>query len=589
MAEKSEKLFEQYPRITLLLLVVALALLLDGVAGALFIPTSDHDFRVYHAYFHHGLLPNQSQTTRWGPIAYPIATNSLGLRDSIVRNVPLTTDRHRILFMGDSHTEGVGVSFAESFTGRLIARIDTTQGEILNGAAVSYSPKLYYYKTKYLLETVGLTVDELYVFIDVSDVQNEYAYEHFEPGTSVLGRVGLWLDRTLKRFSLIYYATTKLYLEHQRAEFHQQVSQRQLAHNNTVDLYHTFFSDFDDEVLLNNPQFHTTITEWYSDESLYQRWGKKGTQLMTHYMQKLVDLCRQHGIRMTVVVHPWRTHVMKGEVSDRHTRHWQHFAQENALGFINLYPVFINEVPPEEVINTAYIPDDNHWTAVGHQWVADKLVSFIGEPPPGVLAEDRYAYRQGLVQREKGGLDSAIFYFSEAIRLSPTQAPYYYQRGQTYLDAKQFEQAARDFEQALAVDSTHRKARVSLQRVPAYRSVDRHTRRLKTQETDTAYMQRGKAWLQLGRFQRAYTDFERAQRLNPRNKAPYYYIGYIKHHRMNASRESIPYFNRAIALDSGYRDAYQQRADAFRRMGASDKAAEDERQAQRLASTKEDE
>lgn len=582
MNKKSGRLFEQYPKTTLTLLVGTLALLLDGLAGALFIPTGDHDFRVYDPYFHHGLLANQAQVTHWGPIMYPIATNSLGFRDSVVREVPLVSDKHRILFMGDSHAEGVGVRFSESFTGQLLAKVDTSQLEILNGATVSYSPKLYYYKTKYLLEEVRLTFDELYVFIDISDVQNEYAYDQFHPGTSALGSVAAWLDKKLKRFSLLYFAITKLRLDGQRKKFYQQVSQQQVAHNNTVDIYHTFFSDFDNDILLNNPQFHATITEWYSDESLYQRWGKQGTEHMTHYMEQLADLCHQRGIRMTVVVHPWRTHVMKGEVDDHHTHHWRNFAEANNLTFINLYPVFINELSPKEVIASTYIPDDNHWTAVGHRWVADKLFSFVGTYPHGTLAKDRYYYHQGVVQQEQETLDSAVFYFSEAIRLNPTPADYYYRRGRAYLDAKQFEQATRDFEQALVRDATHQKARLSLQHVSAYRSADHYTRLLEAQETSDGYVQRGKAWLQLARHQRAYDDFERAQGLAPGSKEPYYYLGYMKHHWMQASRESIPYFNRAIALDSGYQDAYRQRAAAFQRIGADDRAANDRQRLQQL-------
>jgi hypothetical protein len=34
-----------------------------------------------------------------------------GFKDSGVRDVPLTTDKHRILFMGDSFTEGIGVPY----------------------------------------------------------------------------------------------------------------------------------------------------------------------------------------------------------------------------------------------------------------------------------------------------------------------------------------------------------------------------------------------------------------------------------------------------------------------------------------------
>lgn len=588
MAKKSKRIFEKYPKTTMVLLVVMLTWIMDLTAGIFYIPATDHDFRVYHPYFHHGLLPNQAQTTHWGPIDYPIYTNDMGFRDSIVREIPLQSGKHRILFMGDSHAEGVGVSFAESFTGQLLSRIDTTQIEILNGAAVSYSPKLYYYKTRYLIEEVGLDFDELYVFIDISDIQNEYAYEQFHPSTAVAREVLPYLDKKLKNLSFLYYAVTSIYLERQREKFYKQVSKEQIAHNNTVDLYRTFFSHFDNDVLLHNPQFHTTISEWYSDENLYRRWGSKGAELMTLYMKKLVNLCRQHGISMTVTVHPWRTHVMKGEIEDRHTLHWRNFAKENSIGFISFYPLFIDEKPPEEVIQTCYIPYDNHWTAAGHQLVADKLFSFIGAQR-GMVTEDRYHYHQGIIWQEKQKFDSAIFHFSHAIQINPTQASYFYQRGKVYLGKSNFQRAAEDFKQALMLDSTHQKAKLSSKLVQAYQSAHRYTHLLQDHETDHLYVQRGKALLQLGRHKSAYEDFERARELNPGNKESYYYIGYMKHHLVKSPREGIPYFNKAIALDSGYLDAYQQRAAAFMSLGAKDKAMKDMDQVHRLSGMVDDE
>ena len=83
--------------------------------------------------------------------------------------------------MGDSHTEGVGVNFDQTFTGQIISKIDTSQTEILNAAVVGYSPRIYYLKTKYLIEDVGLKFDHLFVFFDMSDLQNEIVYKNFQP------------------------------------------------------------------------------------------------------------------------------------------------------------------------------------------------------------------------------------------------------------------------------------------------------------------------------------------------------------------------------------------------------------------------
>lgn len=275
IALKSRNVFEQYPKLTFTILTLLLVGIIDLIASWMLIPTDDHAFRGPHPYYHHGLLPNRSQTTHWGDIPYQVHTNTLGFRDAAVQEVPLQSDKYRILFMGDSHTEGVGVAFSESFTGLLLSKVDTSRITILNAAAVSYSPKLYYYKTKYLLEEVGLDIDEIYVFMDISDIQNEYAYEAFEPHQAGFQHIFSTLDKTLRTYSFLYYALRNIYLQQQRKEFYKAISKEQLAHNNTIDLYRTFFSHFDDEVLLNNPQFHTTVSEWYSDESLYQRWGKK--------------------------------------------------------------------------------------------------------------------------------------------------------------------------------------------------------------------------------------------------------------------------------------------------------------------------
>ena len=362
----------------MLLLTLVLLLGIDLLAGILFIPVDLHDFRTTHPYYHHDLLPLRQQKTAWGPIRYEISTNSLGFRDFHSREVPLSRDNYRILLMGDSHTEGVGVSYENAFAGILQKNLAREGIEVLNASAVSYSPKLYYLKTRYLLEELGLEIDELFVFLDISDVQNEYAYESFLPyrfNTYLMLRYGM--ERWLREHSFIYYSVRKIWLSQKREAFYRQVTRSQIKHNNTVDLYYTFFKDLQNPELLNNPDFHTSVSAWYSDQSLYHRWGRKGTELMTFYMSKLVDLCRKHEIPITISVHPWRTQVRQGKVEDLHVRHWQSFARKKEVGFVNLYPLFVGQGEADSVIASNYIPRDNHWNAQGHQKVANQLLGII--------------------------------------------------------------------------------------------------------------------------------------------------------------------------------------------------------------------
>ena len=49
---------------------------------------------------------------------------------------------------------------------------------LINLSAVSYSPSIYFYKTKYFIENHNMKFSDLYVFIDISDPYDElYRYE----------------------------------------------------------------------------------------------------------------------------------------------------------------------------------------------------------------------------------------------------------------------------------------------------------------------------------------------------------------------------------------------------------------------------
>ncbi len=138
------------------LIFLAGFLIIDFILGLILIPYDFNSFREKHPYYHHGLKRNQSCLTAWGGLVYPISTNSLGLRDSDVHKISKTSDNKRILIIGDSHTEAVGVKFENSFPGILKEKAARQNIEILNAAVVSYSPLIYYLKADYLLNTAGL-------------------------------------------------------------------------------------------------------------------------------------------------------------------------------------------------------------------------------------------------------------------------------------------------------------------------------------------------------------------------------------------------------------------------------------------------
>src|SRR5262249_61615194 len=83
----------------------------------------------------------------------------------------------RILVLGDSFTEGVGVSAAETFTAQLQSLLDGAgldRWRIINAGVASYSPLLEYL----YLKTQGLALepDVVLLNLDLSDVYDDFEY-----------------------------------------------------------------------------------------------------------------------------------------------------------------------------------------------------------------------------------------------------------------------------------------------------------------------------------------------------------------------------------------------------------------------------
>jgi hypothetical protein len=375
MSTKDQELsrFESHPRLTLFLVFLALYLIIDLMGGIFFIPSQYQHFRVKHSYYHHGIMPHADQITTWGQIYYPFRSNSMGFRDIECREVALQSPVRRILFMGDSHTEGVGVLQEKTFVGRLAQALDTMDIEVLNGSAVSYSPKIHYLKCKYLIEEARLHFDELYVIIDMSDLNNEIAYQYFEP---VFPRPWSGLFRSVWK-TLTGVSLTSYHISGVTRKLQNRYFYRNVRHEGEMDmsLYATFFRDFKDGDLLNDPDFHN-VSRWIYDEE-YRELAKKSLDLGQENLRLLARLCKQHGIRLTITVHPWQEQIMREEKENYYVESWKNFAASEGIGFVNLFSCFVNGENPVIVANRYYISNDSHWNEHGHDLVFRELLPRI--------------------------------------------------------------------------------------------------------------------------------------------------------------------------------------------------------------------
>lgn len=379
--------FRKHPGTTLVILLITGFVLMDVMAGLVFIPSNNNHFRIFHPYYHHGLKPNINTVTTWDNVSYySFYTNSLGLRDQENKVIPKKSNKKRFLIMGDSHTEGVGLDFKDTFTGQLRKRTLADLYEFLNAGVVSYSPKLYYLKTKYLVEQEGLKIDHLLVFIDISDIQNEIAYQDFKPGNLTPMSIKAYqINKFLRQKSLIWYALAQIKENHTRNEFYKQVEKKN--RNPKTDIYSTFFVDFDHVEFLRDRAFHN-IGLWYLDPELFEKWGRTGMSLESDYMQKLVLFCLNHDIKMSISVHPWPIQIKYGDVNSIQVQFWQNFAEHHHIGFINHFPDFFEKNKEVNVIKEYYQKGDVHWNQKGHSLACDVILNHLKEYYPNIEKEE---------------------------------------------------------------------------------------------------------------------------------------------------------------------------------------------------------
>ena len=312
--------------------------------------------RKQNPYYHHDLAPLHDFIETWGALRYRLVTNSLGFKDSAKRVVPPDSSKKRILFIGDSFTEGLGVPYEKTFVGLVDRQSDHEKYEVLNAGVVSYSPKIYYHKVKHLLEKAHLKISELYVFIDISDIFNELEYEIFDPEDSYVATLSGKIEELGRHYSFMYNIARYYYTQVEIAKKLQSLD---------------YVSRHRDEAPL-----------WTLKETAYREWGEKGVRLAELHMQKLVDLCRANGIKMTIAVYPWQNELIFGNRNSRQIRIWRDFAEANNIGFLNFYPDFFDapfpgispaEVKPYDIINRYFIPGDIHWNEAGHRLIAKRI------------------------------------------------------------------------------------------------------------------------------------------------------------------------------------------------------------------------
>ena len=336
-------------------------------------------YRIKSDIYHHDLMPNIEQFERWGgELKRKIITNSIGFRDSKQRIVNKTSEKKRILLIGDSFIEGSGYDYEYTFAGLLSNKLGDNY-EILNSAVESYSPSIYFKKTQYYLSE-GYEFDHALVFLDVSDIYDEL-FINFDNKKNIIAETPpkeQTLERKIKNkvyaFGEIlrdYTITFRfLYLISDKTE--QVKNYIKLKIKASKILKKSILKTSKDDVIYYR-MTHIDRGSWTLNDKKYDE-IKPGLKQADTYLKKLFDLLEENSIKSHLIIYPWPTQIEFGD--EKHQNYWEKFSKLNNINLINLYNIFISK-DSRKLIFENFIYGDVHWNKEGTKKIFNTLIKEI--------------------------------------------------------------------------------------------------------------------------------------------------------------------------------------------------------------------
>jgi hypothetical protein len=326
--------------------------------------------RIANPVYDHGYAANFDGYDIWGELRYRLITDSLGFKDGSVREVPLKSDSRRILLIGDSFAEGIGVNFEDSFAGQLYraGQERSEKIEFLNASVASYSPSIYYKKIKYLIES-GLQFDEVVLFSDTSDVTDE-ATSYFcidddpkyrahctsaegsaQPAASPPKKPDFLIDR------FVVTNRVRIYVKRSIQSF---LGNRRRAINT------------------DHARIGWAIPGLDVGNSCQPLGVEGGIARSLQNMKALADLLSARKIPLTIVVYPWAQQLAQGDRDSRQVSLWREFCQGRCKAFINLFPVFFAATEADkDWYEHLFILGDDHFSAAGNRFMFREMARHL--------------------------------------------------------------------------------------------------------------------------------------------------------------------------------------------------------------------
>lgn len=356
-------------------------------------PYEDHSYRPFVQY-----------EQAWGDRTIRLYTNSLGWKDSRPgRVVEEKSGLPRIVFLGDSFTEGLGCIQEDTVSG-VVERELNKQGprvEVLNGGRSSYSPLLEYQRLKKFF-AAGYEADVVVLLYDVSDPQDEIAYsaryQFAEDGEPVRFR-GLNYHPFLRAL----YNHSALVRSIRRAAGPPAPGAPTAAEEGEIPPDFGTAPISAQRLLTLSPKAYGAVrANWIVHPPSLAGWAQDGLKSSFENLRRIRRLAHEHGARLLVVIYPvpqmLYTRDDPGSYELLRHRFPRMFADREAVcgrrpaPVPNEYQRQVREMCGREGIELLdlvpelqkvadwprlYIPEDVHWNEEGNRFVGLRIAEAL--------------------------------------------------------------------------------------------------------------------------------------------------------------------------------------------------------------------
>ena len=344
-----------------LLITVSITFLIENLINS-------KQLLIKHDIYHHDFTANYSGDKVWGNKTHRVCTDSSGFKINCKDfNKLRLIKEYDLAFMGDSFTEGY--DYSKSFVGLISDEYKNLK--IANIAVASYSPSIYFYKIKYLLEN-GYKFKHLVLYVDISDVHDEALYEE-KNGKIIINYI---LDKTTNE---VKRRTYKRIFKDFANDYFPYIYSKLWKIKNRKLLKDEDFNFINKEKHIYKKNF--VRGSWTYNPTLIYRDQfsvKEAVNKKMYYINLLSKMLEKENIKLSIGIYPWPSQILWDTRDNSSVKLMREFCIQKCTYFFNNNDYFFDYLEKSnkwDVLKKYYIINDIHFNDEGHKILAENFIA----------------------------------------------------------------------------------------------------------------------------------------------------------------------------------------------------------------------